>query len=92
MHVSLLIIFQVDCILFSDLLINSSQYVAVAEFYEVYNIDVHFNFNFSFYCLTVNSKIVQKTSKNIIWIHIEIMTQFKQLMFVFFTRPMMTQQ
>jgi hypothetical protein len=23
---------------------NTSQYVAVAEFYEVYNIDVHFNF------------------------------------------------
>jgi hypothetical protein len=26
---------------------TTHQYVAVAEFYEVYNIDVHFNFNFN---------------------------------------------
>jgi hypothetical protein len=37
-------------------------------------------------------QIVQITNKNIIWIYIEIMTQFNQLRFVFFTRLMMTQQ
>jgi hypothetical protein len=26
---------------------TTHQYLAVAEFYEVYNIDVHFNFNFN---------------------------------------------